>query len=164
MGRIHPSFAPVEVSVVQWCSSPLFTSSLFTPSPLPPTVVWSVSSIPVVSYLYFCIWKMKRRRLMFLAASSLLHSTLSLMGSRAYSVSLASLEKTWCWMTGLIFTSSYGPFRSRKEHSSAEFTLLFRMSWKESVRLQDRLGLRSESLIRAFSTQVWFSTVKRGVS
>ena len=43
-------------------------------------------------------------------------------------------------------------------------TLLLRSSWKERVRLQDRLGLRSESLTRAFSTHVWLRTVKRGVS
>lgn len=30
---------------------------------------------------YFCIWNRKSRRLMFLAASSLLHSTESTMGS-----------------------------------------------------------------------------------
>lgn len=30
---------------------------------------------------YFCIWNRKSRRLMFLAASSLLHSTESAMGS-----------------------------------------------------------------------------------
>lgn len=30
---------------------------------------------------YFCIWNRKSRRLMFLAASSLLHSTESMMGS-----------------------------------------------------------------------------------
>lgn len=52
----------------------------------------------------------------------------------------------------------------KPDKSSSVCTLLLRMSWKERVRLQERLGLRSESLTRAFSTHVWLRTVKRGVS
>lgn len=56
----------------------------------------SSSSSPSPSRgLYFWTWKMNRRRLMFLAASSLLHSTESEMGRGTYSVSLVSLLKEW---------------------------------------------------------------------
>lgn len=40
----------------------------------------ALSSSGILSPSYFCIWKRKSRRLMFLAASSLLHSTESMMG------------------------------------------------------------------------------------